>query len=103
MILGNWMEILYCFFFNFLKLLFNLIKFILVYVKRDFKIDIVVDICSKTCVNYNRRRVVYVMTYFRVKRRNIKRRISFLFNRRAYGKFVLKEVLRFLWRIYRIV
>lgn len=88
---------------NFPKSLPNLIKFILAHAKRDLKTDTVVDICSKTCVNHNRRRVVHVMTHLRAKRRNIKRRISLLLNRRAHGKPVLKEALRSLWRTYRTV
>lgn len=88
---------------NFPKSLPNLIKFILAHAKRDLKTDTVVDICSKICVNHNRRRVVQVMTHLRPKRRNIKRRISLLLNRRAHGKPVLKEALRSLWRTYRTV
>ncbi|XP_061181878.1 thioredoxin domain-containing protein 11-like [Saccostrea echinata] len=81
----------------------NLIKFILSHATSEVKTDTVVDICSKTCVSHNRRQVVRAMTHLRARKRNIKRRLNLLLQRRAQGRVVVEGGLRSLWVRYRTV
>ena len=88
---------------NFPKSLPNLIKFILAHATSDLKTDTIVDVCSKVCVDHNRKRVIHVMTHLRARRRNIKRRINLLLSRRARGRSLPRGSLQSLWRRYRTV
>ncbi|XP_022316420.2 thioredoxin domain-containing protein 11-like [Crassostrea virginica] len=88
---------------NFPKSLPNLIKFILAHATSDLKTDTIVDVCSKACVDHNRKRVIHVMTHLRARRRNIKRRINLLLSRRARGRSLPRGSLQSLWRRYRTV